>query len=216
MPLVYSVKDILDTLKNETYLTERARINATIESGLPSSLPDVYFHEKLTGYAHSSITCKGHWGSGRSSLDRVSINPFLTTWELIPYSFVVDWFINVGDVLTTALSGLTSSGELVGCIATKNNYQVSTMLNYKINETTSFSRSKPGDGGCIPINYNLTRGGIRDGSILLKRESWSTYSRRVKEPSDVKLTFSPFLNWKRTLDGLFLSIGKSSSALRGL
>lgn len=27
-------------------------------------------------------------------------NPFLTAWELVPYSFVVDWFVPIGDFLT--------------------------------------------------------------------------------------------------------------------
>jgi hypothetical protein len=32
-------------------------------------------------------------------LSRVSINPALTAWELVPYSFVADWFIDVGNTL---------------------------------------------------------------------------------------------------------------------
>ena len=36
------------------------------------------------------------------------VNPALVAWELVPYSFVFDWFISVGDWLTavTALQGL--------------------------------------------------------------------------------------------------------------
>jgi hypothetical protein len=36
-------------------------------------------------------------------------NPLVVAWELIPFSFVADWFIQVGDYLTalTALQGLT-------------------------------------------------------------------------------------------------------------
>lgn len=36
-------------------------------------------------------------------------NPWLTAWELIPFSFVADWIISIGDYLTalTALQGLT-------------------------------------------------------------------------------------------------------------
>jgi hypothetical protein len=36
-------------------------------------------------------------------------NPALIAWELVPFSFVADWFISVGDYLkaTTALQGLT-------------------------------------------------------------------------------------------------------------
>lgn len=37
------------------------------------------------------------------------INPLTTVWELVPYSFVVDWFVGVGDYLSSlsAFSGLS-------------------------------------------------------------------------------------------------------------
>ncbi len=37
------------------------------------------------------------------------LNPALVAWEVVPYSFVIDWFLSVGDWLTaqTALTGLT-------------------------------------------------------------------------------------------------------------
>lgn len=38
-------------------------------------------------------------------------NPLLLAWELVPYSFVIDWFVNVGEVLGSldALSGVDRS-----------------------------------------------------------------------------------------------------------
>lgn len=32
---------------------------------------------------------------------RVQTDPFVTAWELVPYSFVVDWFINIGNYVAT-------------------------------------------------------------------------------------------------------------------
>lgn len=32
--------------------------------------------------------------------DIVEIDPLVTGWELIPFSFILDWFINIGDVIT--------------------------------------------------------------------------------------------------------------------
>lgn len=48
-----------------------------------------------------------------STADQLGLtNPALLAWELIPYSFVFDWFINVGDYLQAAQSirGLVRSG----------------------------------------------------------------------------------------------------------
>ena len=42
----------------------------------------------------------------------LTINPIQTGWELIPFSFVIDWFVNVGKTIT-ALSVLNSSTNIV-------------------------------------------------------------------------------------------------------
>lgn len=51
----------------------------------------------------------------------LSVNPFLTAWELIPLSFVVDWVINIGDLLSTlsvpspkVIEGSTYSWKVTG------------------------------------------------------------------------------------------------------
>jgi hypothetical protein len=58
-----------------------------------------------------------------SELQQIGLtNPALVVWELIPFSFVFDWFVSVGDWLTglTALQGVTvrramlSSVESIG------------------------------------------------------------------------------------------------------
>lgn len=41
-------------------------------------------------------------------IDLFQVNPFVTIWEMIPYSFVIDWFIQVGNMLTVlALDAVT-------------------------------------------------------------------------------------------------------------
>jgi hypothetical protein len=48
-------------------------------------------------------------------------NPALVAWELVPYSFVLDWFISVGDWLTgiTALNGVTVRRAMVSDLDTR-------------------------------------------------------------------------------------------------
>jgi hypothetical protein len=44
------------------------------------------------------------------------LNPALLYWELMPYSFVVDWFIPVGDVLASLTAGLGLEGCVGGLV----------------------------------------------------------------------------------------------------
>lgn len=80
------------------------------------------FKTGLTGEVHGSNRCTGSTNftaragllleisnMGQSQLNQVGIlDPALVVWELIPFSFVFDWFISVGDWLMarTALDGL--------------------------------------------------------------------------------------------------------------
>lgn len=50
--------------------------------------------------ADETLRTKAQWNLGN--------NPLLTAWELVPYSFVVDWFIPIGDFIAqaTATDGL--------------------------------------------------------------------------------------------------------------
>jgi hypothetical protein len=51
-----------------------------------------------------------------SALQQLGLtNPALVAWELVPYSFVFDWFISVGDYLQglTALHGITVKSAMV-------------------------------------------------------------------------------------------------------
>ena len=50
-----------------------------------------------------------------SALQQLGLtNPLLVAWELVPFSFVFDWFVQVGDYLTglTALQGVTIRRQL--------------------------------------------------------------------------------------------------------
>lgn len=52
-------------------------------------------------------------------------NPAVVAWEVIPFSFVVDWFLPIGNYLEslTATMGLTFHG---GTLATKTHYEISS------------------------------------------------------------------------------------------
>jgi hypothetical protein len=59
--------------------------------------------EEYSIRVRGSAALKGHF-------DGFVFNPFLTAWELITYSFVVDWFVGIGQWIA-ALSALVLSSE---------------------------------------------------------------------------------------------------------
>lgn len=101
MPIVYGVNDALDVLGMEAvqFQSFRGRRDATLFDGL----------DKLEGYTVKSspsfndrVFLKYKYDVDSSIHQGLQINFAATAWELLPLSFVFDWFFQVGDYLTAA------------------------------------------------------------------------------------------------------------------
>lgn len=101
MPVVYSIEDVMETLSSPStvFLSTRKRTNSFID------LP------KFDGWTGSGdfpvqqrcfLKRKFDLAVGDSVF--LTVNPLLTAWEKVPLSFVIDWAINVGDVLTSLIA----------------------------------------------------------------------------------------------------------------
>jgi hypothetical protein len=87
--------------------------------------------KEVKGEATAKIRC-GQTVDYRNSIDlRVlqfgGYDILGTAWELIPYSFVVDWFINIGDSLQ-ALQAFVVSDERVGFSVVEYNLSLETRI----------------------------------------------------------------------------------------
>jgi len=220
MPLMYSARDIIKLLeKNPTFVTKRHKVSVPIQD-LDRPDDPVYFYQTLEGTLEYKITVKGGWKLGSNS-DRIDINPITTAWALTPLSFVVDWFVNIGDWLGAYVRTITSGADVLGCVAVKEKTTRRTYLHLEIDER--FSYTWPGDTtstcGDAVINkpeYTAERGSYRSEELFLEEETKETYDRKVFTSSDLELVLAPFLDWKRLLDGLALSLSRSTNALRRL
>lgn len=109
MPLIYSSYDILDAaLKPQATnpIHIRDRQLRRLGEGLISKTGS------RTSYTNPEITVKRAFDSARLEYgfmfrpkpnglyDWTSLNPFGIAWELVPLSFVADWFVNVGQTLS--------------------------------------------------------------------------------------------------------------------
>lgn len=101
-PLAQSVYDAAENLARNAQAREHVVIgtasspyswqSATNWSGVPGN-------RTITGSRRArAVVCFAHPGSG--VYDWTSLNPSLIAWELLPLSFVIDWFVTVGDTLS--------------------------------------------------------------------------------------------------------------------
>jgi len=107
-PLISSIHDTTETLISDLRegVLRSARASVKLDYGLDtlnSSPPDSYF-VRYSRYGDGYYTRRAVWRVRDSSLKRLSdlgfTNPANLVWELIPYSFVVDYLLGVGRYLS--------------------------------------------------------------------------------------------------------------------
>lgn len=228
MPLVLSIKDALELLDKsaEEFHTSRSWNTLTLnENSHPLVPEDKYYFQKLQGTFTVSAVGKARYESkGLRLSDLITFNPFLTAWELIPLSFVIDWFVNVGDVIfshTSTLSDLAVERKF--CASVKKVYTLDTC--YRTSYTDSFKESRTGfpssayecaakDSLRAPYSFDESFDVKLDCTLITNQ--YETYDRNVFTPTDVSLRFNPSLSWMRMLDGYVLSLKPILKALKSI
>lgn len=85
-----------------------------------------------------------------------SLNPASIAWELLPYSFVIDWFIDVGGYLRSAESALVYNDNFVSGYSTltrENNLDLTSNITYKNAGETMIPQFDP--------SYSVSRSKVR-------------------------------------------------------
>jgi len=115
-PLINDVYGAAEAVANANYGTPREKVVQTVRlSGSSFNTARPSANQLVTDMHTYDVSIKYvcYFSAGNQlvkSLSEVGItNPVLIAWELMPYSFVVDWFIPVGNFISTfdATLGLT-------------------------------------------------------------------------------------------------------------
>lgn len=108
LPLLGTIYDAGENLRRKVRVdpyTVRTRTTSSKErtvtqnSGSGETLVSMYVNAKLHARYQLSITFKPPSVQLQQLLNWTSLNPLTIAWELVPLSFVADWFVNVGDQL---------------------------------------------------------------------------------------------------------------------
>lgn len=214
MPLVYSYKDISSLLneKETLFRTFRSKREIQPKNLAQSDWTGTWIEKRTSGVCTVRTTVKmGFTAASMSSASRLSFNPFVTAWELTTLSFVVDWFLNVGDFIVahTAVDLSSTSGY---CTSVK----IDMVETYElVNRRSATIPARTGRQPCLGDVPEETR--KADSRELLRVVTTQSYNRSLFTRSDVNLGLqTSFLNWKRSLDSIVLGYNQAKSLIRKL
>jgi hypothetical protein len=149
-------------------------VNGTIvpstNPGNNPSIPGILARFSGTFSQVRTRSCRGSVMIEALANDLAFIDPLTTLWEIVPYSFIVDWFVNIGD-LVKAYSPFVSGNLLHGVIShTDNLISTTTMV--------------PSNARLIN-NYPLASGytHVFSGPTLMRVVESETYDRAPGSPS---------------------------------
>lgn len=121
MPISYSIEDVLKALESwkrtygkvsEKYVETYTASDIRLRFGF-SDADNFELSVSEASTTHRCAIKRGFDPRGMvdALLQVLKLNPVTTAWELVPLSFVVDWFVNIGEVLTISTAPSFHSQE---------------------------------------------------------------------------------------------------------
>lgn len=211
MPLLWSYNDIRKVVKRSWMTKDYSSKTVSPVNYNPSSLPNNYIRVDVTGSirVRASVACM--YSSGRvAQMSRISINPLSTAWELIPYSFVVDWFINVGDFITNNFTPDFSNGNNQACVSLRSTLLTTKTLHWYVYEDRYNWYEGSLANACWPYPQPsfFWHDNHSSGDEVLQTIQEDSYDRKLFSRGGAQPIGTGFgLNWKRITDSIALSHG---------
>lgn len=218
MPLIYTIQDGVRWFESRgvKFQSFKASEEVPVFTNPVRPLTGTYFEEEWSGTIKVTSHLKCKYDEGLKSFEwaTLGLNPFATAWELIPYSFVADWIINIGDYIR-ACTSMDFSASSLGCTTVRTSLRKKVYLVDK--GTDSYTWSYPSNV-CTSGRSDRTGSRVftRDSRSALSDTTFDTINRTLFTTSDAELTASVNLNWKRMVDSIVLMHRPISGYLKGL
>lgn len=118
-PTINEIKSLYELYLDYNYeverLTERrSQKFSTNENFSEAPGISMYWYYYYSGSIRYEVSLKGSVCAD-IAVPPLQFNPLQTAWELIPYSFVIDWFVNAGNVLSAAAFVSTAVDYVASC-----------------------------------------------------------------------------------------------------
>lgn len=216
MPLVYSARDIHEVWQaiGTLYKTSRSSEVINLNTFDPYQVGGRATVFNSSGSVIVRTTVKGGFtkeGIQTRLMQDIGVNPLVTAWELIPFSFVVDWFVGIGDFLA-AHTGLDLTAQRKICTSVKRDYVEQIWL--RNNLPDSLIKSWP---NTICGNQQVDISLQRDVCGLLFERKVRTYERKLYDSPAVDIALNnSWMNWKRWADTSVLSYNSARKGVKGL
>lgn len=204
MPLIHSTYDAVETLGKRfsgRLVPVRGRSTVKVEklsvSGSPVSIADPLTRELRTLSYRTEVVCLFSLPEANQLYDWTTLSPATLAWELAPLSFVADWFVNVGDLLSLWENHFIFASKFVRGYRTRSYKELITTR-----RSASYSSSPPRWPEGTPMDGIYARslsGGDRVIRKYMNREVLYT----LPLPSQ-GIRVRPELNAKRMLDAVSL------------
>lgn len=209
MPLAYSYADINKLIKrgdDVTTIKSRVITPKPLTVTLPPATQQYLWRDEAGTVRVRAVVFQHFDWASMTLLSGLGLNPIATAWELIPYSFVFDWFCNMGDYIVRSTG--SSLAQVVQACLSQHRIVYKNLWVHLPNQdiTVTFSN-------VIPVNwYGANPPSTPSGKIsrpemsyLLEQEEIHSYSRSLFNVNAAKLTLNPSLNWRRGCDAVVMA-----------